>query len=206
MVATRPAVAAKSPCAVPCNGVLSLASFKERRLPMCTDPTCRFSSCHAICSGRYGFAPAYQGKPTGVPSSWGSQDARVIGGRDQCGAVIKACSPKIASTTSPRVRKVQATMHAPMTEATSRHGSTCSVWEKGGVAGGSRRRFVGGLDALLFVPASTPPSESYPKSALPAVSDPLPCPSMVSKMLMFSSSQMILTPWMTSPQTCKRFG
>ena len=45
-------------------------------------------------------APAYHGKPRGVPSSWGSRESRDIGGRDQCGAVTRPWSPKKTSTSA----------------------------------------------------------------------------------------------------------
>mmetsp|Transcript_15822 Transcript_15822/g.42674 ORF Transcript_15822/g.42674 Transcript_15822/m.42674 type:complete len:254 (-) Transcript_15822:1030-1791(-) len=91
----------------------------------------RFSSCQAICSGRKGLSPAAHGKPSGVPSSWGSRDRRVIGGLDQWGAVTKACSPIATSTRVPVMRKTHMATSTVARAATNFQGCTCWVFANG---------------------------------------------------------------------------
>mmetsp|Transcript_78349 Transcript_78349/g.253779 ORF Transcript_78349/g.253779 Transcript_78349/m.253779 type:complete len:387 (+) Transcript_78349:894-2054(+) len=128
----------------------------ERRLaPSVSLSASRFSSCQAICSGIQGLAPAGHGKPIGVPSSCGSRDRRVIGGRDQCGAVTSACSPRATSMMQPPMRKTHATHSIKTMEETSLHGWMCCVCTNGGTSLRSCRLSVYG-ELELFMPRSDP--------------------------------------------------
>mmetsp|Transcript_94564 Transcript_94564/g.282401 ORF Transcript_94564/g.282401 Transcript_94564/m.282401 type:complete len:272 (+) Transcript_94564:985-1800(+) len=100
---------------------------ESRRPPSVSVSACLFSSCQAICSGIQGRDPACQGKPMGVPSSCGSSDSRVMGGRDQCGAVTRACSPSTTSTMQQAMRKAQETQSAMTMDVVSFQGSMCCV-------------------------------------------------------------------------------
>mmetsp|Transcript_154032 Transcript_154032/g.493769 ORF Transcript_154032/g.493769 Transcript_154032/m.493769 type:complete len:424 (-) Transcript_154032:1473-2744(-) len=110
----------------------------ERRRPSGTlwrlySSAWRFSSCHAICSGMKGLAPAPHGKPSGMPSSCGASERRVIGGRDQCGAVTSACSPMATSTMVPKMSQTQQTGSTALIRATIFQGCTVSASAKAGV-------------------------------------------------------------------------
>mmetsp|Transcript_65749 Transcript_65749/g.166582 ORF Transcript_65749/g.166582 Transcript_65749/m.166582 type:complete len:363 (+) Transcript_65749:617-1705(+) len=98
--------------------------------PMLYSSSWRFSSCQAICSGVNGFSPAAQGPPRGVPSSCGERERRVMGGRDQCGAVTKACSPIATSTMVPKMRKTHRQGRTAQMAANNFHGFTASESQK----------------------------------------------------------------------------
>mmetsp|Transcript_71242 Transcript_71242/g.164737 ORF Transcript_71242/g.164737 Transcript_71242/m.164737 type:complete len:306 (+) Transcript_71242:804-1721(+) len=133
--ATSPSTAAEKPSTARLPSASPVPPpMLSRRAPSVSFSALRFSSCHAICSGSHGFAPAGHGKPYGVPSSCGSSERRVMGGRDQCGAVISACSPSTTSTTHPPMRKIHEMARQSTMLETSLQGSTCCVALKTGTA------------------------------------------------------------------------